>query len=581
MTAMAGGWHPPNQPDGSGIGPLILMTDHLKLALAQLNPTMGDFAGNVCLAEDAFRAAQKMGADLLVLSELFVTGYPPEDLVLRPQFQAEALSAVEALTEWTSSGPAILVGAPFVEAGQLYNAVLLLEGGEIRAKRFKVDLPNYGVFDEKRVFSPGSLPGPIDFKGVGIGVPICEDIWSSEVMECLEETGAEFFVVINGSPFSAGKADQRLTVAAARVRETKRPLLYLNQVGGQDELVFDGGSFVLDGQAHLAAQFPLFRSEIGLVDLKRTSDGWRVSSDLSFEGIEGDEAVYQAAVLGLRDYVNKNGFKGVLLGLSGGIDSALCAAMAVDALGPDRVRAVMLPYHYTSQASLDDAALCASALGISYDVVPIEGAVSGATEALQDLMPDGLGGVTEENIQSRLRGVLLMALSNKTGDMLVTTGNKSEVSVGYATLYGDMNGGFNPIKDLYKTKVYDLSRLRNERLPDGCFGPKGEVIPVNIIEKAPSAELREDQTDQDSLPPYEVLDDILDCLIEQDLSVPAIVSRGHDLEVVAKIEHLVYLAEYKRRQAAPGVKISSKNFGRDRRYPITNKFRSSPLRGSG
>ena len=555
------------------------MTDRLTLALAQLNPLMGDFEGNVRLAQEAYLEAQKADADLLVLPELFVTGYPPEDLVLRPSFQEQANESVLKLAALTRKGPAILVGTPYVDEGALYNAVLLLEDGAVKAKRFKVDLPNYGVFDEKRVFTAGALPGPVEFKGVRIGVPICEDIWSSEVTECLEETGAEFFVVINGSPFVVGKPDLRMNVAAARVAESKRPLIYLNQVGGQDELVFDGGSFALDGAGYCRAQFPVFQPLVGLVQLNREGEVWQVRSDVMEAVPSEDEGIYQAAVLGLRDYVNKNGFPGVLFGLSGGIDSALCAAMAVDALGPERVRAVMLPYRYTSQASLDDAALCAERLGIRYDVMPIEDAVTGTSDTLLKVLTDGIGGVTEENIQSRLRGVLLMALSNKTGDMVVTTGNKSEVSVGYATLYGDMNGGFNPIKDLYKTKVYDLSRLRNERVPAGCLGPSGEVIPVNIIEKAPSAELRDNQTDQDSLPPYEVLDDILECLIEEDLSVDEIVQRGHVRDVVAKVEHLVYLAEYKRRQAAPGVKLSSKHFGRDRRYPITNKFRSLPKGG--
>jgi len=552
------------------------MTTHLKIALAQLNPIMGDFDGNVALAKKAHEKAKALGADLLVFSELFITGYPPEDLVLRPSFQAQAKAAIMKVAVMTKdSGPAILIGTPWLENDKLYNAVLLLEEGVIKTARFKVDLPNYGVFDEKRVFEPGPMPGPIEFKGVRIGVPICEDIWSTDVCECLEETGAELLIVINGSPFAIGKHERRMNVAVARVTQTKLPLLYVNQVGGQDELVFDGASFALDSACQLRAQFSFFEEQVDLIDLKRKGldANWTISTKQLAPEPKYNEAIYQACVLGLKDYVNKNGFKGVLLGLSGGIDSALCAAMAVDALGANRVRAVMLPYHFTSSVSLEDAALCAKRLGVTYEVMPIERAVEGTSLVLEEVMQGGVEGVTQENIQSRLRGVILMALSNKTGDMVVTTGNKSEVSVGYATLYGDMNGGFNPIKDLYKTTVYDLSRLRSKIVPKGCLGPKGEVIPLNIITKAPTAELRENQTDQDSLPPYDVLDDILECLVEKEMPLSDIEARGHDPKVVAKIEHLLYLAEYKRRQAAPGVKISMKNFGRDRRYPITNKYR--------
>ena len=559
------------------------MTDRLKFALAQLNPVMGDLAGNVALATEAHGKAKALQADMLVLPELFITGYPPEDLVLRPSFQEAVKQAVLELAKVTQDGPAILVGAPWLdetgldEKGDkkpLYNAVLLLEEGELSTTRYKVDLPNYGVFDEKRVFDAGPLPGPINFKGVRLGVPICEDIWSSEVPECLEETGAEILLSIHGSPYRFDKHEIRMNVAVARVAETKLPLIYLNQVGGQDELVFDGDSFVLNGDCTLGAQFPRFQDHIGLVEFERTDDSWCVVQGDIHKVDEGDISAYTACVVGLRDYVNKNGFKGVVLGLSGGIDSALCAAMAVDALGASRVRSIMLPYHYTAQDSLDDAAKCAENLGITYETLPIASGVEAVSGILSPAMPDGIGGVTEENIQSRLRGVILMALSNKTGDMLVTTGNKSEVSVGYATLYGDMNGGFNPIKDLYKTKVYKLSALRNEVFPEGCLGPKGVVIPENIITKAPTAELRENQTDQDSLPPYDELDDILECLIEKELPVSQIAEQGgYEISEVRRIEHLVYLAEYKRRQAAPGVKISSKNFGRGRRYPITNKYR--------
>lgn len=566
------------------------MTERLKLALAQINPVMGDFAGNVALGAAAYAEAKALNADLVVYPELFITGYPPEDLVLRRAFQAAARRSVLEMAAWTADGPAIVVGAPWrdetagsgaderVEGGEnsgLYNSALLLDGGEVKAVRHKVDLPNYGVFDEKRVFSQGPLPGPVNFKGVRLGLPVCEDIWTSEVPECLEETGAEVLLSIHGSPYRFGKHDIRMNVAVARVTETGLPLLYLNQAGGQDELVFDGASFALNEDRSLALQMPAFTSAVGTVELVRGDAGWRFEAGEIAPVEAGDEAAYLACVVGLRDYVNKNGFKGVVLGLSGGIDSAICAAMAVDALGASRVHCLMLPYHYTSDDSLSDAAACAKALGVRYESVPIEAAVGGVREALAGQVEEGDGGVWEENIQSRIRGLLLMALSNKDGDMLVTTGNKSEVSVGYATLYGDMNGGFNPIKDLYKTKVYELARLRNRMVPAGCMGPGGEVIPENIITKAPTAELRENQTDQDSLPPYDVLDDILERLVEKEQSVAEIIDGGHDRETVLRIEHLLYLAEYKRRQAAPGVKISSRNFGRDRRYPITNKFRDN------
>ena len=548
-------------------------SDRLRIALAQANPTVGDIAANAALALELHGKAADQGADLVVFTELFISGYPPEDLVLKPAFQAAARAAVEELAGVTKDGPAILMGTPWVKGDELYNAVALLDGGEVAATRFKVELPNYGVFDEKRVFAPGPLPGPVNFRGIRIGVPICEDIWIEDVCECLEETGAEFLIVPNGSPFWADKHDLRMNVAVARVTETELPMIYVNQVGGQDELVFDGASFALDARCRLACQMPAWESGLAFVDLDRDEQGWVPERGKLAHVEEGEEALYLACVSGLRDYVEKNGFPGVVLGLSGGIDSALTAAMAVDALGADRVHCIMLPYRYTSNESLSDAAGCAEALGVRYDIVPIAEAVEGFDHLLKPLFDGQAPDITEENIQSRVRGTALMALSNKFSTMLVTTGNKSEVSVGYATLYGDMNGGFNPIKDLYKTQVYALSRLRNESLPKTCLGPEGEVVPANILTKAPSAELREDQTDQDSLPEYDVLDDILECLVEGEMPVSEIIARGHPRETVERVEHLLYLAEYKRRQAAPGVKISRRDFGRGRRYPITNKFR--------
>ena len=549
------------------------MTDKLIFSLAQLNPILGDINGNAQKARKAHQVATEQGADCLILTELFISGYPPEDLVLKPAFQAACRSAVEDLAEITiGNAPAILIGTPWVEDGKLYNAVCLLDNGEVQTVRYKADLPNYGVFDEKRVFAAGPMPGPMSIRGVAVGVPICEDIWDIEVCECLMETGAEFLVVPNGSPFNLDKWDVRQQVAIQRVVETELPLIYVNQVGGQDELVFDGASFALNADRTLAAQMVGFAEDQQVVTAIRGLDGWMLEGPV-VPVMDRDASAWAACMLGLRDYVNKNHFPGVVLGLSGGIDSAICAALAVDALGPDRVHCVMLPYRYTSEESLKDAADCAKALGVRYDIVDIAEPVDGFAKALSSLFDGTNEGVTEENLQSRSRGTILMAISNKFGNMVVTTGNKSEMSVGYATLYGDMNGGYNPIKDLYKMQVYHLSAWRNQHLPDGAMGPAGEVIPANIISKAPTAELRENQTDQDSLPEYPVLDDILECLVEKEMGVEDILARGHDAALVRRIEHLLYIAEYKRRQSAPGVKLSEKNFGRDRRYPITNGFR--------
>ena len=552
--------------------------DRLAIAVAQLNPIVGDVAGNLERARAARAQAAGDGADIVAFSELFIAGYPPEDLVLKPAFQAACHGAVETLARETADGgPAVLIGTPWLEDGKLYNAYALLAGGRIEAIRFKVNLPNYGVFDEKRVFAPGPVPGPVSFRGVRLGLPVCEDTWTDwgdyeNVVECLAETGAELLIVPNGSPYWRDKADVRLNVAVARVTEAGLPLLYINQVGGQDELVFDGASFALNADRSIAFQLPAFREAVVTMHWSRTQGVWRCAPGPIATAEEFDRADYTACMLALRDYVDKNRFRGVVLGLSGGVNSALCAALAVDALGADRVRCVMLPFRFTSQESRDDAEAVARALGVRYDIVPIESAVVGLEAALAGIFAGAPRDVTEENLQARARGTILMAISNKFGLMVVTTGNKSEMSVGYATLYGDMNGGFNPIKDLYKTEVYQLARLRNFWKADGALGPDGAVIPENVLTRAPSAELREHQTDQDTLPPYDVLDQILERLVEREEPVATIIAAGFERETVMKIERMLNLAEYKRRQAAPGVKVTLKNFGRDRRYPITSRF---------
>jgi NAD+ synthase len=551
------------------------MTDRLAIALVQANPKVGDIAGNLAIARRYRAEAQAAGTDLVVFTELFATGYPPEDLVLKPAFQADARAAVEAFAKETATGPAVLIGVPWVENGKLYNAMALLDAGAVQNVRFKVDLPNYGVFDEKRVFSAGDMPGPMTIRGVRIGVPICEDVWTPDVVECLSETGAEMIVVPNGSPFERTKFDRRQDLAVARVVESGLPFVYINQVCGQDELVFDGGSFVLNADRSLALQMPTFVEGMEITRWTRSANGWHCAPGVKAVNEEGLAAVYQAMMLGLRDYVNKNRFPGVVLGLSGGIDSALSAAVAVDALGADRVRCVMMPSKFTGSESLGDAAECARLLGVPYEIVSIEDTVKAFGTALAPAFAGRTPDTTEENIQSRARGVILMAISNKFGPMVLTTGNKSEMSVGYATLYGDMCGGYNVLKDVYKTEVFALSRWRNQEHPRGALGPKGLIMPHNVIDKPPTAELRENQKDEDSLPPYAALDDMLESLVENELPFEDVVARGHDPLVVKRIENLLYIAEYKRRQAPPGVKIGSRNFGRDRRYPITNGYRDA------
>jgi NAD+ synthase len=549
------------------------MTDSLKIYLAQRNPTVGDINGNLAMIRESRAVAAEAGADLVVYPELVVCGYPPEDLVLKPFFQDRVEAAVRDLAKDTADGgPAMLVSAPWRLEGGLYSAVMLLDDGEVAATRLKHDLPNYSVFDEKRVFKAGPLPGPMPLRGVRLGVMICEDMWQPDVTECLEESGAEILIVVNGSPFESDKTDLRMQLATQRVTESGLPLVYVNQVGGQDELVFEGASFVLNADRGVAAWLPAFREAGQMTEWAREADGWVCTQGERSLPPEGEEAMYRAMALGLADYVRKNGFPGVIIGLSGGIDSALTAAVAVDALGADKVRCVMMPSPYTSTESLEDAAGCAKALGVKLDEVGIEPAMKAFEEMLGPVFGNRAPDTTEENIQARSRGVVLMALSNKLGHMLLTTGNKSEMSVGYATLYGDMAGGYSVLKDVYKTDVFALSRWRNENRPGDFPGPDGEVIPDRIITKPPSAELRPDQTDQDSLPPYEELDDILRCLIEGEMGLDEITARGHAPDLVQRVWRMLDIAEYKRRQAPPGVKITSRAFGRDRRYPITNSF---------
>lgn len=547
------------------------MSKKLRILVAQLNPVVGDIRGNLELARGALAEGKAEGADLVVLSELFILGYPAEDLVLKPAAVEDSMKAVNTLAAETADAPDMIIGAPWMEDGKRHNSAVWLSGGAIKGRYDKRELPNYGVFDEKRIFDAGEGPPPVfEFHGVKIGVAICEDIWYPRVPSELHDAGADMLIVPNGSPWRRTVQVERHTTFSAW-RKTGVPYLFVNQVGGQDELVFDGSSYAVDHDGTEHQLLGDFVTGTAMVAYDPATHCFE--SDAQAELTEGWHAEYRAAVLALGDYVNKNKFPGVVLGMSGGIDSALTAAMAVDALGPDRVWCVMMPSKYTSSDSLEDAKACAEALGVKYDSINIAPGVGAMGEMLADQFAGTKPDTTEENIQSRLRAVTLMALSNKFGHMVVTTGNKSEMAVGYATLYGDMCGGYNALKDFYKTEVFELAKWRNTMVPRGALGPAGEVIPERIITKPPSAELREDQRDDDSLPPYDVLDDILRGLVDEEEPIEAILARGHDRAVVKRIEHLLYIAEYKRRQAPPGVKVGGKNFGRDRRYPITNRFR--------
>ena len=548
------------------------MTTTLKIASAQLNAHVGDLRGNMARARTAFERAKADGADILVLPEQFVIGYPAEDLVLKPAALADCKLEAESFAALTKDGPAVVYNLPWLQDGKVYNAALFMRGGKITDVRLKHHLPNYGVFDEARVFTHGPLPEPIIFKGVTIGLPICEDLWQPGVASHLADLGAEILISPNGSPWRRTALTERAEALGEKVHNEGLPLIYVNQIGGQDELVFDGSSFSMAADGTIVQALKSFVEDYDIATWEKSDEGWVCVEAKMEKQLSGYEADWRAMCLGLGDYVNKNGFKQIVLGLSGGVDSAAVAAIAADALGPDRVWCVMMPSRYTAGESLGDAQDCAERIGCRYDVIAIKPAFDAFGEMLATMFEGRDSDVTEENMQSRTRALTLMAISNKFGPMVVTTGNKSEMAVGYATLYGDMCGGYNPLKDIYKTELFKLCRWRNENRPDDLLG--GDYpIPDNIITKPPTAELRENQKDSDSLPEYDVLDDILLGLIEQELPVEDIIARGHDPKIVKRIQHLLYIAEYKRRQAPPGVKIGSKNFGRDRRYPITNKYR--------
>ncbi len=549
------------------------MPERFRLTLAQLNPTLGDLAGNADKAFAAWEAGRGAGSDFVGLPEMFLIGYQPQDLVMKPAFVADARSYIDILAAQTAKGPALGIGAPLVENGKLFNAYFVLKGGRIAAIFRKHELPNFNVFDEERVFETGPISGPVAIGPMRLGIPICEDAWHSDVCETQAEAGAELFFVPNGSPYFRDKFDIRMAHMVGRVVENDLPLVYLNMVGGQDDQVFDGGSFVLNRGGKLAVQLPSFDEAITHVDFTLGPDGWEAEPGERIAHPSAWEQDYRVCVEGLRDYMGKHGFSKVLLGLSGGVDSALVATIAADALGPQNVRCVMLPSEYTSQISLEDAAAVAKALGTSLDTVPIGPGRAAITDTLAPLIEGTEPGIAEENIQSRLRGLLLMAISNKFGEMLLTTGNKSEVAVGYATIYGDMAGGYNPIKDMLKTRVFETCRWRNANHRAWMKGPEGTVIPPRVIDKPPSAELRADQKDEDSLPPYEVLDGIIEMLVEKDASVADCVAAGYDRETVKKVEQLVYISEHKRFQSAPGPRLTRRAFWLDRRYPIVNRWR--------
>jgi len=545
----------------------------MKLFLAQLNNIVGDIEGNLNKAIDVLQDAKKLDSDLVIFSELFLSGYPPEDLVLKKSFVSACKNALDSLITYSEEKElGVIIGLPIYEKNKLFNAAAVIDKGQLIGFSKKVNLPNYSVFDEKRVFNKNNTPEIFNFRGIKLGIPICEDIWMDNVCKELKDQGCELIISPNGSPFDKYKINQRKTIIEDRVTEVKTPFVYVNQFGGQDELVFDGSSLAMNGNKEVVFEAPSWEENTSVVEFNVSAKKF---NDLPFEKAQVSdlENIYMAMVIGLRDYVAKNNFPGVILGLSGGIDSAFCAAVAVDALGKDKVNAYMLPSVYTSKNSLDDAKDCAKRLEIHLDSIPISNTFLSLEDSLEELFKGLPTDITEENLQSRIRGTILMAISNKIGKMLITTGNKSEVSVGYSTLYGDMNGGFNPIKDIYKTELYALANWRNLNVPKNVLLTKKNIIPETIISKEPTAELRDNQKDSDSLPSYDQLDQILEGLVEYELSTNELESKGFSRDEIKKVENLLYVSEYKRRQSAPGVKISLRNFGRDRRYPITNKYR--------
>ena len=545
----------------------------MKLFLAQINNIVGDIDGNLKRAIDILDQAEELNSDLVVFSELFLSGYPPEDLVLKKSFVEECRNALDTLINYSKTKKVgLIVGLPIYEKNNLFNAAAIVDEGKLIGFSKKINLPNYSVFDEKRVFHQNDIPKVFEFRGIKLGVPICEDIWQENVCLELKNQGCELIVSPNGSPFDKYKINQRKTIIEDRVSEIGLPFVYINQVGGQDELVFDGSSLIMNGDKEIIYEAPPWQEHNAVIEFNEKEKKFNnlPFNEFKFSDLEN---IYMATVIGLRDYVGKNNFPGVILGLSGGIDSAFCAAVAVDALGKDKVEAYMLPSNYTSENSTIDAEDCANRLEINLETIPISDTFLSLEESLKTSFKGLPNDITEENLQSRIRGTILMAISNKKGKMLITTGNKSEVSVGYSTLYGDMNGGFNPIKDIYKTELYALANWRNINLPNNILLDKKDVIPASIISKEPTAELRDNQKDSDSLPPYDELDQILEGLVEYELSTSELEKKGFSREEIKKVENLLYVSEYKRRQSAPGVKISLRNFGRDRRYPITNKFR--------
>ncbi len=548
------------------------MSDQFKITLAQLNATVGDLKGNADKVMKAWEKARDEQSNIIAFPELFITGYNPQDLILKPAFQKASTETIQKIAEACSQGPAIAVGGPFCDEKNLYNAYYILSGGKIQAVIKKHHLPNEEVFDEVRLFSSGNVDGPFQVDQMRIGSPICEDAWHSDIVETLAETGAQTLLVPNGSPYYRGKTEIRQNVMVSRVVESGLPLVYLNLVGGQDDQVFDGGSFVLNPGGELVLQMPQFEESVETCVFKKSAGSWKAEVGHKSRILEPLESDYFAMVMGLRDYCKKAGFDRVVIGLSGGVDSALVATIAADALGPQSVRAVMLPSEYTSKGSLDDAAELSTNLNCRYDYLSIEEGRLAISETLSDLFKGTKTDLTEENIQSRLRGLLLMAISNKFGEMLLTTGNKSEVSVGYSTIYGDMAGGYNPIKDLYKTRVFDICRWRNENTRPWMKASGINVIPINIIEKPPSAELRPDQKDSDSLPDYFILDGILKILVDEDGTIEDCINAGFREEDAKRIQKLLFMNEYKRYQSAPGTRLSKRAFWLDRRYPIVNQW---------